>query len=175
MGGEEEASITEQAYAEFAVDRTTFQDLHHQHNLPLGPVYIRNFSLKKDPSYCGSSSLQTAPNFVSALLGKTIAHKLRLDGSPSTENNNTNDSSSSSSSSYVFQNVNALLRPGEGTLLLVSCILLDCMCYYACQYTYTNHALFHILQLPCRGHHPRAKLRLCVLLVKFYKVTLLAM
>lgn len=141
-GGEEEASITEQAYAEFARDRTTFRDLHNQHNLPLGPVYVRNFSLKKDPSYCvdGGSSLQTAPNFVSALLGKTIAHKLGLDGSPSSEN--INESSSSSSSPYVFQNVNALIRPGEGTLLLVSSILSDkIVCFLTNVNMLTNHPL----------------------------------
>ena len=109
-------SITQQAYHEFAHE-STYANLHNQQ--PLGPVYIRNFSLKKDPSYCGESSLKTAPNFASALLGKTIASKLRLDNSPSSTEVNIN-SGSGSTSSYVFKNVNALIKPGEGTLLLVS-------------------------------------------------------
>ena len=113
MAGEE-ASITNQAYHEFAQD-STFANLHNQQ--PLGPVYIRNFSLKKDPSYCGESSLKTAPNFASALLGKQIASKLRLDNSPSSTDIN---SVRGSTSSYVFKDVNALIKPGEGTLLLVS-------------------------------------------------------
>ena len=111
------ASITDQAYAEFAHE-STYANLHNEHNLSLGPVYIRNFSLKKDPSYCGESSLKTAPNFASALLGNAIASKLRLDNSPSSTD--INSGSGSTSSSYVFKDVNALIKPGEGTLLLVS-------------------------------------------------------
>jgi len=117
MAGEEE-SITNQAYREFAQD-STFANLHNQQ--PLGPVYIRNFSLKKDPSYCGESSLKTAPNFASALLGNAIASKLRLDNSPSSTDIN---SGSGSTLSYVFKDVNALIKPGEGTLLLVSMVYL---------------------------------------------------
>ena len=129
MGGEDSAegddaaaSITEQAHAEFAQERT-FHNINNAntHNLPLGPVFIRDFSLKRDPSYTGEgSSLKTAPNFASALLGKFIASKLRLDNAPYTPPSTETDSggSSPSSSSYVFQNINAILRPGEGTLLL---------------------------------------------------------
>ena len=113
MAGEEE-SITNQAYQEFAQD-STFATLNQQ---PLGPVYIRNLSLKKDPSYCGESSLRTAPNFASALLGNAIASKLRLDNSPSSTD--INSGSGSTTSSYVFKDVNAVIKPGEGTLLLVS-------------------------------------------------------
>ena len=131
MGGEDSAegsdaaaSITEQAHAEFARE-TAFHNINsnnaNTHSLPLGPVFIRDFSLKRDPSYTGEgSSLKVAPNFSSALLGKFIASKLRLDNAPYTPPSTETDSGgpSPSSSSYVFQNINAILRPGEGTLLL---------------------------------------------------------
>ena len=133
--GDTTASITQQAYHEFAHE-STYANLHNQHNLPLGPVYIRNFSLKKDPSYCGESSLKTAPNFASALLGTTIASKLRLDNSPSST-----DINSTSTSSYVFKDVNALIKPGEGTLLLVS------MAYYTkrSEYMYFVYYAYDVL------------------------------
>lgn len=116
MGGEDpeddRVSITEQAFAEF----NRFELSVPTHNLPLGPVYIQNFSLKKDVNKLGVGSdnigLQTAPNFASAVLSRPVAKLLGLSGAPK------NESSSYSSSPYVFKNVNAVIRPTESTLLL---------------------------------------------------------
>lgn len=121
MGGDDEngSSITDQALTEF--NRPEFA-IPNTHNLPMGPVFIRNFSLKKDSKAANSADagggLQTAPNFASAILSRWVAEKLGLSNAPSGENNNASPSSSSSSAQHVFRNVNAVVRPGEGTLLL---------------------------------------------------------
>ena len=111
-------SITEQAVQEFS--RPEF-NIPITHNLPLGPVYIRNFSLKKDANIdaASASGLKTAPNFASAILGRWLADKLGLSNAPLPPPPEVGaGGASSSSSQHVFQNVNAILRPGEGTLLL---------------------------------------------------------
>ena len=124
--------LYETAVAEFS--RPEFK-LPTTHNLPLGPVFLRNFGLRKKDGSAGGqgnngsgigggvgNSLKTAPNFASAILGRWLAEKLGLSNSPKEmqpdadydEGTNT----FTSSTSHVFQNVNAILHPGEGTLLL---------------------------------------------------------
>ncbi len=117
------SSITDQAMAEFT--RPQFNNTaNNTHNLPLGPVYISNFSLKKEESSDNDAgnNLKTAPNFASALLSRWAASKLGLDNAPSStalpEGDSDGQSFSSSSSQYVFKSINAVLHPGEGTLLL---------------------------------------------------------
>src|SRR5210317_2080558 len=120
MGGadDERASITEQADTEFS--RPEY-NAFNTHNLPLGPVFVRDFSLIKDASQnsksaAASTGMQSAPNFASAILSRPVAALLGLSGAPKKKEESS--SSSSSSSPYVFENVNAVLRRGEGTLLL---------------------------------------------------------
>ena len=112
VGEEDRASITDQAFAEF--NRSIFT-APPTHNLPLGPVYIKNFSLKKDAKFVSddNAGLKTAPNFASAILSRPVAKLLGLSGAPKQES-----SSSSSSSQYVFKNVSAVIRPAESILLL---------------------------------------------------------
>jgi len=104
------ASITEQAFAEF----NRFEQVIPTHNLPLGPVYIQNFSLKKDEKFRSDiKGLKTAPNFASAILSRPVANLLGLSGAPKQQS-----PSSISSSQYVFKNVTAVIRPAESILLL---------------------------------------------------------
>lgn len=116
-----EAAVQEFSRPEFNVPST--------HNLPLGPVYLRDFGLRKNNASSGSSaggsghSLKTAPNFASAILGRWLAEALGLSNSPSAgdvgdDGEDADAFSSSAPSRHVFQHVNAVLRPGEGTLLL---------------------------------------------------------
>ena len=122
MGGDgsDDGSITEQAIQEFS--RPEFRTPSTRiRNLPMGPVFVRNFSLKKDSNAdptAARSGLKTAPNFASAILTPWLAAKLGLNNAPSQPADASSSSSFSTSSQYVFQKVNAVLRPGEGTLLL---------------------------------------------------------
>eukprot|EP00984_Skeletonema_dohrnii_P032513 scaffold26811_cov56-Skeletonema_dohrnii-CCMP3373.AAC.1 len=101
---DDRTSITEQAFAEF----NRFEQVIPTHNLPLGPVYIQNFSLKKDEKFRSDNGLKTAPNFASAILSRPVANLLGLSGAPKQE-----FPSSISSSQYVFKNVTAVIRPAE--------------------------------------------------------------
>ena len=120
-GGVGDDGLYETAVAEFS--RPEFK-LPTTHNLPLGPVYLRNFGLrKKDGSTTGqgNNSLKTAPNFASAILGRWLAEKLGLSNSPKVQPDADYDEGTNtfaSSTSHVFQSINAILHPGEGTLLL---------------------------------------------------------
>ena len=122
MGGadDDRASITEQAYAEFSSPEYNAATTH---NLPLGPVFVRDFSLIKDASQnsrsaAANTGMQSAPNFASAILSRPVAALLGLSGAPKKKEESSLSSSSSSSSPFVFEKVNAVLRQGEGTLLL---------------------------------------------------------
>ena len=82
-------------------------------------------TIDKDNEVYSSQSLEMAPNFLTAVLGQWMATKLGC-GTPPPPPPSTSSSSSSSSSSqqqqqvqrHVLHNINALLLPGEGTLLL---------------------------------------------------------
>lgn len=109
--------------------RTEFNKILYHHDAP--PIVVRNMTLLKDQdkSCCGrngdtttttttqSSTLETAPNFMTALLGRWLATRLGL-GTPLPNIRTSSANNMVQQRDYVLKNINALLLPGEGTLLL---------------------------------------------------------
>jgi len=93
------------------------------------PVVVENLCVRRDAEGSGgdSSSMELAPNFASAMLGRWLASRLGLGGAkpspperaPTTQRQeHASSSSTAASDKYVVSGVDALLLPGEATLLL---------------------------------------------------------
>lgn len=108
---EDDGSLTALAKKEFNYKTKTF------------PILIRDLSVRKDDSSKtrgrdddSSNSLRMAPNFASAILGPWLATRLGL-GGPSPPPVIRPDSRDENDD-YIVSDLNALLLPGQGTLVL---------------------------------------------------------
>jgi ABC-type multidrug transport system ATPase subunit len=115
-----EESISKQAKKEF--DRPEYKEVTE---IFCRPIIVRDFAIKKDAAGKLSTSSdgggapppKMAPNFASAVVGEWIATKIGLGGKTPTAVDQ-DDTMTSDHNEYVVNDVNILLIPGEGTLLL---------------------------------------------------------
>lgn len=106
-------SITDQAKKEF--DRPEYRLATE---LFCRPIQIRGFSIRKDDKKSSSqdgNELKMAPNVASAVFGKWMATKLGMGGKTPPK---ASSAKARNDDKYVVQDVDALLLPGEATLLL---------------------------------------------------------
>eukprot|EP00957_Ditylum_brightwellii_P018971 1427617-Ditylum_brightwellii.AAC.1 len=86
------------------------------------PIAVRHLSVHKDETYkkTGHEGPMRSPTFATAILGFWIADKLRLAGKPPESPGNDDDLAlkSAETSGYVLKDINAVLNPGETTLII---------------------------------------------------------